>query len=329
VPTWPRVLVNPSIAGMSRSPQSPGPHSLYEQVEVQHGDLQATWNIAREGGWLPHARLQALPIGPLLMLSMQASPLSGAVSADEHRGEDFYAVLFNLQGHQNIRTARQHLLLEPGDVFVWHSRCSGEFETTTPQDKIQVLVPGAYFQRFAPQLVPDDGSLRIPVGSAMCNMASTCVQTLWKQRELYTPAEMQSAVDAVFDLLQRAQRPVRAERPSRAALFEQMLAYIEMELSDPALGPASIARRHGCSVRALHALFASHDTTVAGEIRQRRLEHCRQTLGLAEPDSISALALRWGFSDPAHFSKLFKSTYGVSPRLYRSRQGGAGQPPLR
>jgi AraC family transcriptional activator of tynA and feaB len=304
---------------MSRAPHFPVPS--YEPIEVRHGELHATWNIAREGGWLPHARLQALPIGPLLMLSMQAAPLLGAVSATEHQGEDFYAVLFNLQGHQRIHTAQQQHLLAPGDVFVWHSRCSGEFETTLPQDKIQILVPSAFFERFAPHLVPERGSLRIPAGSAMCTMASTCVQTLWKQREVYDPAELQNAVEAVFDLLQRTQRPIRAERPSKAALFEQVLAYIELELSDPALGPAVIARRHGCSVRALHALFAAHDTSVAGEIRLRRLEHCRHSLAHTQEDSISALALRWGFSDPAHFSKLFKATYGISPRHYRNGQG--------
>ncbi|MEV8610809.1 helix-turn-helix domain-containing protein [Amycolatopsis sp. NPDC051373] len=32
---------------------------------------------------------------------------------------------------------------------------------------------------------------------------------------------------------------------------------------------------------------------------------------------IAAIGRRWGFSDAAHFSRLFRSTYGRSPREYR------------
>jgi len=34
---------------------------------------------------------------------------------------------------------------------------------------------------------------------------------------------------------------------------------------------------------------------------------------------VSSIATRWGLFDPAHFSRLFKSTYGLSPREYRIR----------
>ena len=78
-----------------------------------------------------------------------------------------------------------------------------------------------------------------------------------------------------------------------------------------------IAQRHGCSVRALHALFAEFNTTVAGSIRHLRLEKCRSALQEQHGERIGQLALRWGFNDAAHFSKLFKSTYGLSPRSFR------------
>ena len=31
---------------------------------------------------------------------------------------------------------------------------------------------------------------------------------------------------------------------------------------------------------------------------------------------MAAIGARWGYPDPAHFSRLFKSVYGVSPRDY-------------
>ncbi|HFF4424690.1 TPA: helix-turn-helix domain-containing protein, partial [Acinetobacter baumannii] len=33
--------------------------------------------------------------------------------------------------------------------------------------------------------------------------------------------------------------------------------------------------------------------------------------------SITQIALKWGFWDGAHFSKIFKKTYGISPKEFR------------
>jgi AraC-like DNA-binding protein len=41
---------------------------------------------------------------------------------------------------------------------------------------------------------------------------------------------------------------------------------------------------------------------------------------------VSAIAARWGLVDPAHFSRLFRAAYGVSPVEYRRTMGGAPGP---
>jgi AraC-like DNA-binding protein len=72
-------------------------------------------------------------------------------------------------------------------------------------------------------------------------------------------------------------------------------------------------------VRYLHKLFQGQDDTVAGWIRQRRLDHCRRDLmdPAAQTQGIGAIAARWGLPDAAHFSRIFKAAYGVSPTEYR------------
>jgi AraC-like DNA-binding protein len=67
-------------------------------------------------------------------------------------------------------------------------------------------------------------------------------------------------------------------------------------------------------------LFEAEGTTVSAWIRERRLECCRIELiatDLAD-QSVSEIGTRWGFWDAAHFSRLFKSRFGVSPSAYRS-----------
>jgi AraC-like DNA-binding protein len=32
---------------------------------------------------------------------------------------------------------------------------------------------------------------------------------------------------------------------------------------------------------------------------------------------VAAIAIRWGFASPAHFSRVFRRTYGIAPGRYR------------
>ena len=104
------------------------------------------------------------------------------------------------------------------------------------------------------------------------------------------------------------------------ALMTQINAYIEAHLGEAGLAPAQIAAAHHISLRQLHKLFHASGTTVAGWIRQRRLERCGHDL--RDPRwsgrPVAAIGARWGYPDPAHFSRLFKAAYGVGPRDYRA-----------
>ncbi|HWH26192.1 MAG TPA: helix-turn-helix domain-containing protein [Pseudolysinimonas sp.] len=102
-------------------------------------------------------------------------------------------------------------------------------------------------------------------------------------------------------------------------LMHQIHAYIEAHLGSTDLGPASIAAAHFISTRHLHALFREQDTTVSSWIRARRLEHCRRDLvdPMQGSRPVALVAARWGFVDAAHFSRVFKATFGQSPSELR------------
>ncbi|MER5885631.1 helix-turn-helix domain-containing protein [Streptomyces sp. NPDC001941] len=103
------------------------------------------------------------------------------------------------------------------------------------------------------------------------------------------------------------------------ALFLRVQAYVRQHLADPGLSPASVAAAHHISVRYLHLIFQEHGLTVAGFIRDRRLERARHDLSdpARRHAPVHDIAARWGFRHPAAFSRAFKSAYGISPREYR------------
>ncbi|MFI6637959.1 helix-turn-helix domain-containing protein [Nonomuraea fuscirosea] len=59
--------------------------------------------------------------------------------------------------------------------------------------------------------------------------------------------------------------------------------------------------------------------TVRGWIQRRRLERCHHALADPVLDAlpVNLIAARWGFTSEAHFSRLFRSAYGVPPASYR------------
>lgn len=107
----------------------------------------------------------------------------------------------------------------------------------------------------------------------------------------------------------------------RSRLLRRIDHFIDGQLANPDLGPDMIAAAHHLSTRALHQLFEGTDRTVARSIRERRLEHCRRDLQdpLLQDLPVGAIGARWGLSDPAHFSRLFRSRFGEAPAHFRDQ----------
>jgi AraC-like DNA-binding protein len=110
-----------------------------------------------------------------------------------------------------------------------------------------------------------------------------------------------------------------SDDPFRRVLLTRACSFIEDHLSDHQLAPALVARAVNVSLRQLQKLFAAEDSTVAEWIRDRRLSRCRRDLmdQTLSRIPVSSIGVRWGFSNPSHFSKLFRAKYGLPPSDYR------------
>ncbi len=113
----------------------------------------------------------------------------------------------------------------------------------------------------------------------------------------------------------------RDRLPVRDAFRRAIETYIGDHLADPLLGPDAIAVRFGVSRRTIYTLFEEAPLSVSGLIRELRLLRCARDLQAQGAPGILTVALRWGFNDASHFSRLFKSRFGVSPREFISRTG--------
>ncbi|MFI1968521.1 helix-turn-helix domain-containing protein [Streptomyces cinnamoneus] len=113
-----------------------------------------------------------------------------------------------------------------------------------------------------------------------------------------------------------------APESRQSVLRLRVKAFIRENLGSPGLTPRAIADAHGISVRHLHQLFREEDRSVSAPVRSSRLERCLADLG--EPGlahlPVAAVGARWGFTDPAAFSRAFKAAYGSPPGDCRRRR---------
>ncbi|MET9356033.1 helix-turn-helix domain-containing protein [Streptomyces sp. NPDC006617] len=184
-----------------------------------------------------------------------------------------------------------------------------------------------------------DSDIRQVTGSAISTgdgfgaMLHPFLATLAASTDGYPPAIADRLAGNVVDLFatliaERSHPGGTNPDTARSHLLMRVRNHINQNLGDPDLSPESIARTHRISVRYLHRLFQGEGTTVGRLIQQRRLEECGRELarrGRTTP-TVSAVAQRWGFVSPAHFSRAFRGAYGVSPREWhnlRTTQDGA------
>ena len=117
------------------------------------------------------------------------------------------------------------------------------------------------------------------------------------------------AVDAGLD------REPAAEKAVRKARLRSVKAYIDAHLRDPDLTLESIARNNGISLRYLHELFTTMESSVSDWIWLRRLQQCYALL--THPDhaerSITEIAFSMGFNSSSHFSNRFREEFGLRP----------------
>ncbi len=102
--------------------------------------------------------------------------------------------------------------------------------------------------------------------------------------------------------------------PVRAAFRQAVETYIADHLMEPQLGPDLLAERFKVSRRTLYGLFEETPLSVSGLIRELRLQRSARDLRSSGHPGVLAVALRWGFNDASHFSRLFKQRFGISPR---------------
>lgn len=273
-------------------------------------------------------RLRSRAIGDIYVCEVAAREHSvERTPAQIAQGDkDYYKLSLQLGGTGFLVQDGREALLHPGDIAIYDTdrpytlSFEGAFTSLVvmfPKQLID-LPPDAVGQLTATRFCGDEG---------LTSMVGPFLTHLTKNMDRLGGANglrlVHNSLDLVTTVLHsELDARVLDRRPThRAALIQEVRAYIDEHLSDPELHPGQIAAGNFISTRYLHGIFKDQGVTVAAWIRSRRLEHCRRDL--ADPvyahKSVSTIASRWGFVDASHFSRLFRGTFGEAPSEFRER----------
>lgn len=305
---------------MIKNYYSPTDFETCQQVLCNtHTELQL--NSTENGSY--HCTVRESWLGDVKIQECQTSAISGLRTTTEISKSDqnYFGVLLIQEGSECIRQDGRETVLNPGDLFIWSNEEELSFQVTDTFRKTSLIIPGQRIRELIPW--PEDFSwARIPNTNAMSNILANQIKMLCSNLEEIPDSCAKPVIENTLELLRitvSGQEKQSFGSLPKEILLRSILDFIEKNLCDPRLSPSMISEVFGISSRYIYTLFKGKETSISKWIRERRLVKCKGDLSnpALNRHSITELALKWGFNDSAHFSNLFRSQYGVSPRELR------------
>jgi AraC-like DNA-binding protein len=241
--------------------------------------------------------------------------------------EDFFLVSIQTAGIGRITQDDRTAVLHPGDFALYDSTRPYELRFDDDFQQYVLMLPGPTLRS---QLRDARGSTarRVAGASGAGHLMIEMIRTLAADIAVLEPAAAAAVAQGVEHIVvaglsSLADRP--APEPSLAARRAEVKAAALARLGDPDLSVAALAGQLHTSVSTLHRAFAGEPASITEWIWARRLDAVRADL--CDPAlrhrTIGDLAFARGFSDASHFSRAFKTRFGVTARELRRAGPGA------
>jgi len=282
---------------------------------------------ARNAEARPHSACAHYELGPFELIHLPAVR-PGAFSLVERisqAGLRSYAFLLLIDGTARLGHYGLRSTLLAGDFVLMNSAAPVELDLLTDAKMVLLRVAPEELRGYLPScehlcgrpLRACEGISRGTAELTQCilGLLEGGVETHFRSRIARNLLDALATAFAIVLDRQFNGSPIICARNARVRL------YIERNLRDPELKPATIAANLRISSRYLRAIFVAGKETVSAYILRRRLEECARDL--ADPArselSITEIAFSWGFNSGPHFTRSFRHRYFISPREHRGR----------
>jgi len=233
-------------------------------------------------------------------------------------GAHVIAMMLVDAGEAEVVLGGRKTSLRAGDTLFWDGEVQLALDISVPVHRRVLLFPRSSIIELCPEY---ETLLEAPIrdqGDLVATLFDV-VQLLRHRMPLMAPRIRQTATDLLLQLvagLEPGFRPVRDRQ--QAQMLDRILQYIDDNLMEPTLFPASIAAAHAISERTLYSLFNGLGVPVSAHVRERRLQQGYRDVMQNPDEPLARIADRWGFASAAHFSRLFRNRFGMPPSRLRA-----------
>lgn len=265
--------------------------------------------------------------GRLVQIASSPVRVSCTPRAATHRvGDHTFKLVWQLNGEAEMEQGRHTIRLYPGQMAIYRLSQPYRLHTFGGYRALMLSINleeipewRRLAERCHGQVLPIDAA-------AHAGLAALRSQLEWDDAHLGERVE-DAALELVFGSLWRCQQERLHSAPLPSERLVRARRVVLERLADATLAPSDLARALNLSMRGLYDEFRRHRMAPpATFIRELRLEQCYLALldEVRRGHSITRIALDHGFVDSAHFTRVFRERYGVSPselRRGRSRIG--------
>lgn len=223
--------------------------------------------------------------------------------------------------------AQGHCVARPGDCLFTRSATPFLIECLPGEagrhETLHVVLPGHVLDRLRPDGV--GAGVMVSTQSGEAFVAEQVFTALFTApTELAGEAAEKLALDALTLVVQRLELAPFSPRARRAIghrRLGEIRSFVDLHLANPLLSAAMTAQGCGISPRYLSHLLKAHGTSFSHLLWTRRLEKAGERLADAGAGDllVGDVAHGLGFKSQAHFSRLFKQTFGETPAAWRRR----------
>lgn len=287
---------------------------LFQPVEITPRDAQ---NFDAEAG--------TEVLGPITFTKASSPPATIELRERSALGDSplRYDLLMPLAGdllvsHHGIETE-----LGVGDLILIDTRPPSRLSFTKPNQTIIVSITPATLAAHLPDAHEVCG-MRVHGDHGMGHVAADMLKSLWFELVRGLPSDMGATIASnLLDVVATSyatEHSIDIHGVTRAKSRKlQVKRFVEAHLRDPRLTPGFVAESLNVSTRYIRMLFAEEDEHLSHYILRRRLEKCAEQLRRSgwTRITITDIALSWGFNSMAHFARVFRAHYGMTPREFR------------
>lgn len=262
---------------------------------------------------------ESTQLGEILFVYTEITAMRWERRLQDIRSSDFDPLIVNMMvkgAAQGVFDGRE--FREVAGNFHFHDLARPSLHVSTASRTFSIVMPRPVARDLFGNL---DDLHGLVVRGACAELVLAHSEQVWRVLGGLDPSTATALSRSLLDLLVVAATQARSSAPPQASrsnvnLRRRAEAVIDIRLNTPIAVP-DLCDALNVSRKRIFAAFKA-DGGVLNYIRMLRLDRAKSALAdLERSEPIGTIALRLGFCDASHLTRLFRARFGMTPREYR------------